>query len=91
MLEAQKLLAERFTGLRDSRAGSVFFIEHGLSETELERLSAAVRQAIWRHPPESSWWRACPLPLVVSARNGPRELDSAVSGIFLGFQAAKSR
>ena len=67
MLEAQKLLAERFTGLRDSRAGSVFFIEHGLSETELERLSAAVRQAIWRHPPESSWWRACPLPLVVSA------------------------
>ena len=26
MLEAQKRLAERFTGLRDSRAGSVFFI-----------------------------------------------------------------
>ena len=25
------------------------------------------------------------------SRNGPRELDSAVSGIFLGFQAAKSR
>ena len=24
-------------------------------------------------------------------RNGPRELDSVVSGIFLGFQAAKSR
>ena len=24
-------------------------------------------------------------------RNGPRELDSAVSEIFLGFQAAKSR
>ena len=24
-------------------------------------------------------------------RNGPRELESAVSGIFLGFQAAKSR
>ena len=67
MLEAQKLLAERFTGLRDSRAGSVFFIEHGLSETELEQLSTAVRQAIWRHPPESTWWRACPLPLVVSA------------------------
>ena len=29
--------------------------------------------------------RRCP------TRNGPRELDSAVSGIFLGFQAAKSR
>ena len=26
-----------------------------------------------------------------NVRNGPRELDSAVSGIFLGFQAAKSR
>ena len=24
-------------------------------------------------------------------RNGPRELDSAISEIFLGFQAAKSR
>ena len=27
----------------------------------------------------------------VDERNGPRELDSAVSEIFLGFQAAKSR
>ena len=28
---------------------------------------------------------------IVTDRNGPRELDSAVSEIFLGFQAAKSR
>ena len=28
---------------------------------------------------------------VMFERNGPRELDSAVSEIFLGFQAAKSR
>ena len=67
MLEAAKLLAERFSALRDGRAGPVFFIEHGLSETELEKLMAAVRQAVWRHPLESNWWRACPLPLIVSA------------------------
>ena len=29
--------------------------------------------------------------LLKVARNGPRELDSVVSEIFLGFQAAKSR
>ena len=29
--------------------------------------------------------------LIAAQRNGPRELDSVVSGIFLGFQAAKSR
>ena len=28
---------------------------------------------------------------ILQVRNGPRELDSAVSEIFLGFQAAKSR
>ena len=28
---------------------------------------------------------------LIEGRNGPRELDSAVSEIFLGFQAAKSR
>ena len=28
---------------------------------------------------------------LTSVRNGPRELDSVVSEIFLGFQAAKSR
>ena len=33
----------------------------------------------------------CYLVVVSASRNGPRELDSAVSGIFLGFQAAKSR
>ena len=67
MIETQRLLAERFSGWRDSRSGPVFFIEHGLTEAELEQLTAEVGQAIWRHPPESGWWRACPLPLVVSA------------------------
>ena len=32
-----------------------------------------------------------PADLLLEYRNGPRELDSAVSEIFLGFQAAKSR
>ena len=67
MIEAQRLLDERFSGWRDSRAGPVFFIEHGLTESELEQLTVDVGQAVWRHPPESGWWRACPLPLVVSA------------------------
>ena len=67
MLEVERLLGERFTDLRDSRDGPVFFIEHGLSEMELDQLSAAVRQAVRHHRPESSWWRACPLPLIVSA------------------------
>ena len=67
MLEVERLLGERFTDLRDSRDGPVFFIEHGLSLMELERLSADVRQAVRHHAPESRWWRACPLPLIVSA------------------------
>ena len=67
MITAEKLLDERFAHLRDNRAGPVYFIEHGLLETELEQLNAAVRQTVRRYPPESSWWRICPLPLVVSA------------------------
>ena len=63
----QKRLRDRFAYLRDSRAGQVFFIEHGLPDPELEQLSAAVRDTVWRHPPESSWWQAYPLPLIVSA------------------------
>ena len=33
----------------------------------------------------------CALKPLRGIRNGPRELDSVVSEIFLGFQAAKSR
>ena len=42
----------------------------------LERFEPGVNSRVTRNP---------------NYRNGPRELDSAVSGIFLGFQAAKSR
>ena len=67
MVEEERLLGERFAALRDSRDGPVFFIEHGFSEMELEKLTAAVRETIRHHPPESTWWRAFPLPLIVVA------------------------
>ncbi len=67
MVEEESLLGERFAGLRDSREGPVFFIEHGFAEMELDQLTAAVRRTVRHHPPESSWWRACPLPLIVVA------------------------
>jgi hypothetical protein len=34
VLEVEQHLAERFAVLRDGRIGPVFFIEHGLRETE---------------------------------------------------------
>src|SRR5688572_15020158 len=67
VLEADQRLADRFAVLRDGRVGFVFFIEHGLSNTELLELGAVVREAAQHHPPESDWWRVCPLPLIVSA------------------------
>ena len=67
MLEVAKHLAKRFAVLRDGRPGPVFFIEHGLSDTELHELRAVVGEAAQLHPPESDWWRARPLPLIVSA------------------------
>ena len=67
MLDMERHLAERFAGLRDGRTGPVFFIEHGLPETELQDLIAAVREAMRRQPPGSDWWRIYPLPLIVSA------------------------
>lgn len=67
LLEAEEFLAERFVGLRDGRAGPVFFIEHGLSEPEAEDLRKAVSRAAKQHPLQNNWWRANPLPLVVTA------------------------
>lgn len=67
MLETERLLSERFASLRDDRAGPVFFIEHGLDEFDLERLFAAVREAVQRHRPASFRWREFPLPLIVCA------------------------
>ena len=63
----QKQLSARFTYLRDTRAHRVFFIEHGLVDTAVEQLNDAVRDAVWRHPPDNSWWQQYPLPLIVCA------------------------
>ena len=67
MVDAQQFLAECFARLRDSRAGPVFFIEHGLSEVDTEDLRQAVRRAARHYPLQSDWWRTNPLPLVVTA------------------------
>ncbi len=67
MVDAQRLLAERFARLRDSRAGPVFFIEHGSSEVDTEDLRQAVSRAARRYPFQGGWWRTYPLPLVVTA------------------------
>lgn len=67
MLDAHKRLSDRFFWLRESRTGPVFFIEHGLEESELDYLAVAVRNEVRHHPPGDSWWRERPLPLLVRA------------------------
>lgn len=67
MLEVHRNLDERYRSLRDSRKGPVFFIEHGLSEEEVDNLVADVCQSLDAHPLESGWWHSKSLPLIVSA------------------------
>ena len=67
MRDAQRALAERFANLNPSRSGPIFFIEHGLHDTEVSQLRAVVREAAQLHPPERHWWREYPLPLIVVA------------------------
>ena len=67
IVDAQTRLAERFADLRDSRTGPVFFIEHGLSETEAQQLQEIVRQTAKHYPLLDSSWRTTPLPLIVTA------------------------
>ena len=64
---AQDRLTARFATLRDKRTGPVFFIEHGLSETETKQLRGTVANAVGHHPIQVGWWRAFPLPLIVVA------------------------
>jgi hypothetical protein len=65
--EIQSHLSERFGALRDSRTGSVFFIEHGLTDQEFTEVLASVRTSLRVHPLESSWWDARDLPLLIVA------------------------
>ena len=56
---------------------------HVKAKEEPKRRFHALIDKVWRADFLAEAW--------VRVRNGPRELDSAVSEIFLGFQAAKSR
>ena len=67
MIELQRLLAERFAKLRDTRQGAVFFIEHGLDINEFEELRGAVRRSLLIHALDSGWWDNHELPLLVAA------------------------
>ncbi|MCA9644243.1 MAG: hypothetical protein KC492_26295, partial [Myxococcales bacterium] len=65
--EFQRHLRERFTDLRDSRRGAVFFVEHGLRAVELHDLRANVRASLHHHPLEAEWWDQHDLALLVVA------------------------
>lgn len=67
MMDLQRHLHERFSELRDSRRGAVFFVEHGLGGAELDDLRADVRASLRTHPLESGWWDQHDLPLLVAA------------------------
>ena len=67
IVDTQRLLAEWFARLRDSRTGPVFFIEHGRSEADTEDLRQGVSRAARLYPLQDGWWRTNPLPLVVTA------------------------
>lgn len=67
VLELQQRLADRYQELRNTRTGPVFFIEHGLAESELKDLLAKVRAAVKLYPIDSGWWVTHTLPLLVAA------------------------
>lgn len=67
MLELQVRLDERYRTLRESRAGPVFFLEHGLRESEVSSVFADVSRLLGVHPIESGWWHTNRLPLLVTA------------------------
>jgi hypothetical protein len=67
MMDLQRHIRERFSELRDSRRGAVFFVEHGLNADELHEMQAGVRASLRSHPLESEWWDQHDLPLLVAA------------------------
>jgi hypothetical protein len=67
LIDLQRRLAERFSALRDSREGVVFFVEHGLDAHDLEALRTAVRGALRSNPLDSGWWDGHDLPLLVAS------------------------
>ena len=67
VIELQRVLAERFAGLRDTRHGAVFFVEHGLDVNEYEELRGAVRRSLRLHALDSGGWDNHGLPVLVVA------------------------
>lgn len=67
MNNLQRQLLERFSGLRDARQGSVFFVEHGLRVDELNTLRGSVRASLQSYPLDSGWWDQHDLPLLIAA------------------------
>ncbi len=67
MFEWEERLVTRYASLRESRAGPVYFIEHGLAEAETTDLISDVRAAVASHPLESRWWDAHMLSLIVTS------------------------
>lgn len=67
MLEIQRALDERYRALRESRTGPVFFLEHGLNDSEVSDVLTDVRHLLGAHPIESVWWRSNCLPLLLAA------------------------
>ena len=67
MIVLQRHLEARFDNLREMRTGSVFFVEHGLSNIELVELNEALRQKLAVHSTEEHCWDNHPLPLLVAA------------------------
>ncbi len=67
MFEWEKILAARYALLRETRAGPVFFIEHGLAEAETVDLISDVRAAVEVHPLDSRWWDAHSLSLIATS------------------------
>lgn len=63
----QRRLSERFSALRDSRPGAVYFVEHGLDADERAELLASVQARLRFHPVVSSWWDDNHLSLLVVA------------------------
>ena len=62
-----------------------------LSDDRAAALGEAASALVERFAPDAPSAIKNEATIRAAGRNGPRELDSAVSEIFLGFQAAKSR
>ena len=67
MRELHRELDQRYRALAEARRGPVFFVEHGLSDGEIDGLFSDVRQQLGTHPLESGWWSLNCLPLLVAS------------------------